>query len=39
MDTRSYRFLLDNDDAVWDEIDLDGNNGNNPHIPSNVSNI
>ena len=39
MDTRSYRFLLDNDDAVWDQIDLDNNNVNSFNTPSNVSTI
>ena len=39
MDSWNYLFLLDNDDAVWDQIDLDGNNANNLNTPTNVSTI
>ena len=37
MDTRRYRFLLNNDAAVWDEIDLDSNNDPTSPSPTNVS--
>ena len=37
MDTRSYRLLLDIDNAVWDEIDLDSNNDATSDSPTNVS--
>ena len=39
MDSRSYRFLLNNDAAVWDEIDLDSNNDDTSPSPTNVSTI